>query len=156
MPAMNHWMSPLSLRISSLLGILGSVPVFLGGSVSTSNLIFTLSRTPSEFALAKKMRGCGRAGKHLPNVAAHFLRQERIGGHQQPDILSGNMEEIWGLSPVPAVPSFRSVVDHGAHGAPRKWNIRECPCFQFPALLPAGHGGLPPWHNATASVQSLS
>ena len=28
MPAMNHWMSPLSLRISSLLGILGSVPVF--------------------------------------------------------------------------------------------------------------------------------
>ena len=25
MPAMNHWMSPLSLRISSLLGILGNI-----------------------------------------------------------------------------------------------------------------------------------
>ena len=28
MPAMNYWMFPLSLRISSLLGILGSVPIF--------------------------------------------------------------------------------------------------------------------------------
>ena len=81
----------------------------------------TLSRTPSEFALAKKIRGCGRAGKHLPNVAAHFLRQERIGGHQQPDILSGNMEEIWeiwGLSPVPARWSTMVPTAHPAKNGP--------------------------------------